>query len=423
MVIVLGLVLKLSVTAEAATNLMANPSGEVGTVTTATDWSMGQWGSLKPTFSIPTTDAQDGTRSLYISVSQYTSGDAKWYPDGTTVVPGSKYYFSDWYKSSVATSVDVEYQLSNGSFQYVWLGDPAASATWKQFSANFTAPANAVKVRVFHAINKKGWVQTDNYSLSTDTTSPTPQPTPTPTPTPTDPTPVPQPTPTLVPTPATGAFSRPLVSIEFDDGWASAYQYGLPLVESLGWKATNYIITETPGWEDYMTNAQIMDWNKRGDIGSHTVSHPSLPSLGKNKITNELKNSKAYLDSLLGEPTTLLATPYCESNNNVVTVAKTLYSSLRNCTEDVNTKANFYRYDVKSFIVLNTTTDAEIKALLDKAKATNGWLVLVWHEVAGDNKNDWSVSPATLQRQLNLVKSSGIDVVLTQQALNTSTQP
>ncbi len=194
----------------------------------------------------------------------------------------------------------------------------------------------------------------------------------------------------------------------------------MPLVESYGWKPTNYIITETPGWEDYMTTAQIKDWNQRGDIGSHTVTHSSLPSLSNAKINNELKNSKSFLDKLLGEPTKLLATPYCESNAKVVNRAKKIYSSLRNCAEDVNTKANFNKYDIKSFIVLNTTTDSEITAMLNKAKANNGWLVLVWHEVAGDNKNAWSVSQATLRRQLDLVKASGIDVVLTQQALNES---
>ncbi|HMT55950.1 MAG TPA: polysaccharide deacetylase family protein, partial [Candidatus Saccharibacteria bacterium] len=198
----------------------------------------------------------------------------------------------------------------------------------------------------------------------------------------------------------------------------SAYTNGLPLVESFGWKPTQYVITETPGWQDYMTTNQIIDWNKRGDIGSHTVTHPSLPSLTSANQSAELKNSKKYLDTLLGEPTKLFATPYCESNSSVVSLAKTLYQSLRNCDPVANTKANFNQYDIKSFIVLNTTTDAEIKNALASAKNSNGWLVLVWHEVAGDDKNSWSVSTTTLKRQLQLVKDSGISVLQTQQALN-----
>jgi peptidoglycan/xylan/chitin deacetylase (PgdA/CDA1 family) len=210
------------------------------------------------------------------------------------------------------------------------------------------------------------------------------------------------------------------VSIEFDDGWTSAYQYGLPLVESYGWKSTQYIITETPGWGDYMTVAQIQDWNRRGDIGSHTVSHPSLPSLSSAQITTQLSSSKSYLDGILGEPTKLFVTPYCESNATVVTIAKSYYQSLRNCEPDVNVKATFDRYNLKSFIVLNTTSDAELKAMLDKAKTTNGWVIFVWHELAGDAKNPWSVSATTLNRQLQIVKDSGITVLPTQAALNES---
>ena len=137
-------------------------------------------------------------------------------------------------------------------------------------------------------------------------------------------------------------------------------------------------------------------------------------------MTNELTTSKSYLDSLLGEPTRLLATPYCESNASVVSVAKTLYQSSRNCEPVANTKVNFDRYNLNSFIILNTTTDAEIISALNAAKASNGWLILVWHELAGDTKNAWSVSPATLKRQLQLVKSSGITVTTTQSALNES---
>lgn len=395
----------------ASNNLVLNPSAEAGASNVATSWSKGSWGSLSSSYTVPTTGAQEGSRSLKVTVSNYKSGDAKWVPDLVPVTAGATYETSLWYKSSVVTEVDVAYKLSNGTMQYVWLTTaPASSTTWKQIKATFTVPASAVSAQVFQAIAKNGWVQTDNYSISN--TASTPPPTPTPTP-------IPAPTPTPVPAPQT-PFSRPLVSIEFDDGWASAYTSGLPLVESFGWKPTQYVITETPGWQDYMTSAQIIDWNKRGDIGSHTVSHPSLPSLSTTNQNSELSNSKKYLDSLLGEQTKLFATPYCESNTSVVTIAKTLYQSLRNCTPVANTKANFNQYDIKSFIVLNTTTDAEIKNALASAKSSNGWLVLVWHEVAGDAKNSWSVSATTLKRQLQLVKDSGISVVPTQQALNES---
>jgi len=441
--------------AQAASNLITNNSFETTSGNTATNWTTESWGNMTKSYSIVSGDAQTGTKSAKVTVSNRRSGDARWQSAPVAVQGGETLSYSNWYKSNVKTEVDVEVVMADGSTKYLWLGDVAASAvTWKQVKYTITIPQGAKSMTAYHLIARNGWLQTDEFNLekqgSVVPTTPVPttpapttpapttpvptSPVPT-TPVPTSPapttpvptTPPPSPVPTTPAPPATNQpFSRPLVSIEFDDGWTTAYQNGLPLVESFGWRPTQYIITDTAinnanyGTGTYMTPAQIKDWNLRGDIGSHTISHPSLPSLSLTQMTNELTASKSYLDGLLGEPTRLLATPYCESNATVVNVAKTLYQASRNCEAVANTKANFDRYNLNSFIVLNTTTDAELVAQLNAAKASNGWLTLVWHELAGDNKNAWSVSPATLQRQLQLVKNSGITVVTTQQALNES---
>jgi peptidoglycan/xylan/chitin deacetylase (PgdA/CDA1 family) len=213
------------------------------------------------------------------------------------------------------------------------------------------------------------------------------------------------------------------VSIEFDDGWKSSYLLGLPTVESFGWRPTAYVPTDwlVSGDPDFMTPAQLVDWNRRGDVGSHTVTHPDLTTVSSTAIRNELTASKNYLDTLLGEPTKLLATPYCATNATVVSIAKTLYQSSRDCDGTPNTKANWDPYDLKCFLVEEGTTDAEITSLLNQAKTSKGWLILGWHAINGDDPtNAWSVSQARLQHQLQLVKNSGIQVVTTQQALNES---
>ncbi len=419
-------------------NLLANGSLETGDLTTAQGWTNTYWGKMTPTFSIKSNGAQDGARFARVEVAGYTRGDARWSSAEVPVVAGQTYTISNWYRSSVATALDIGVITTSGSIRYYWAKDLVAANNWTQSNVSFTAPKNAQKIIVFQLISANGWLETDNYSIASGSVAPAPVPTPTPTPTPSPapapapspapaPAPAPTPTPTPAPTPTpTGRFSRPLVSVEFDDGWGTAYRLGLPLVESFGWKPTQYIITDTAannalyGAGTYMTPAEVADWNRRGDIGSHSVNHPSVPSLTASKRQAELANSKAYLDSLLGEPTSLYASPYCESSAAVVTLAKTLYQDIRNCTPESNTAANFNRWDVRSFIVLNTTTDAELRSMLAQAKASNGWLVLVWHEVDGDHKNSWSVSAATLKRQLQIVKDSGISVVPTQQALNAS---
>ncbi|MCC7543416.1 polysaccharide deacetylase family protein [bacterium] len=388
-----------------STNLIPNASVDEGAANVINGWLAGYWGSLTAQFTTPTQGAQSGSRYARVDVINYTSGDAKWLTPAITVTAGKTYTFSSYYRANVSTAVDVEVTFNDGSVQYGWLGDTPAQSTWTKFTAHYQAPANVKSVRFFHVINKNGWLETDTYSLvdSTATTPPTPP-----------------------PDPGHAPFSRPLVSIEFDDGWASAYQYGLPAVESFGWKPTQYIITNTVLNNDnyggaYMTAAQVKDWNARGDIGSHSLDHSHIPTLSYDQIVAQLTQSKSYLDSLLGEPTSLYVSPYCESSAQVVSVARALYQSVRNCDSYTNYKASFDRWNLHSFIILSTTTDTEIVQALNNAKATNGWLILVWHEVAGDDPSKlYSVSQSKLLRQLQLVKDSGIHVTTTQAALNES---
>lgn len=385
-------------------NMIGNASMEQSSTNSISGWAGNSWGSLQPTFTAVKGQAQDGTTASRVSVTNYSSGDAKWWFTPVAVVPGKTYTISDWYRSDSSTQMVAAATLNTGTIQYIWLGDIAPATNWTQFQANWTAPANATQVTMFHLIRSNGWLETDTFQMNEIA------------PTPTDPTP----TPTPNPTPAgTG-----MVSIEFDDGWQSAYQYGLPLVERFGWKATQYIITDTAvhnadyGVGTYMTPAQIQDWNQRGDIGSHSVDHRDIATLSNAQKTAELRDSDTYLTNLLGEAVNLYASPYCSSSASVVSIAKLYYQDVRNCDGGVNYKNSFDRWNVDCFIILNTTTDAEIRAAISDAKANNGWLVLVWHEVDGDTKNDWSVSQQTLQRQLQLVKDSGIEVVSSQDALN-----
>jgi peptidoglycan/xylan/chitin deacetylase (PgdA/CDA1 family) len=372
-------------------NLVANGSIESG----ITGWNKDSWGTNQPSYSIETTGSHDGTNSLYLSVSNYQSGDAKWQFNHVAVKPSTEYVFSDYYKSSVASNITLEVITTAGAYQYYWLGSPAASSAYKKFEANFTTPANAKSVSVLHLLSGNGWLQTDAYSLSEANPAPDPQPQPDP-----------------------AKFSRPLISIEFDDGWKNAYQNGFPIVESFGYRASQYVITGTTQWNGYMNDADIVDLKNRGhDIGSHTITHPHLPQLGNAQITNELSQSKQYLQNLLGTPVNTFVTPFCESNSTVSAIAKQYYASQRNCVHQPNTKANFDAYNIRAYIVLKDTTQAEIQSWIDRAKDENGWLVIVYHEIKQNPDNDWALAPDTLRSQLQMVKDSGITVKKTTDAL------
>jgi len=150
-----------------ATNLISNASLETASGSAPSGWASSVWGTTEATFTYPSTGAHSGTRFAQTQVTTKGTGDAKWYPASVAVTPGATYSFSDWYKSSVATEIDLEYTLTTGKKSYAVIGSPAASASWKQFQASFTAPANASSLKLYHLIEAVGTLDVDDFSLTT----------------------------------------------------------------------------------------------------------------------------------------------------------------------------------------------------------------------------------------------------------------
>jgi len=163
-------------------NLVTNSSLETVSGATPQGWSSSVWGTTRATFTYPTTGGHTGSRYAKTQITTAGTGDAKWFPTAAAVTPGASYTFSNWYQSSVASEIDLQYTLSNGTQSYKVIGTPAASTQWKQFQTTFTVPVNAVSVKVFHLIEKVGTLSVDDYSLTQiiATTSTTTPPTPTP---------------------------------------------------------------------------------------------------------------------------------------------------------------------------------------------------------------------------------------------------
>ncbi|GAA2336784.1 polysaccharide deacetylase family protein [Dactylosporangium salmoneum] len=167
-----------SVTAYAiGANLIGNPSAETAQGSGPASWTFDKWGTNQATSSWKS-GGKDGQKSLAVTMTSRTSGDAKWMSAPVTVKPNTKYVVSDWYISDVTTTLEVVYTTAAGKQTFVWLADAAVSSGWKQLSVEFTTPANAVKASVYHVLAKKGSLQTDLYFLAESGASdPTPTPT------------------------------------------------------------------------------------------------------------------------------------------------------------------------------------------------------------------------------------------------------
>lgn len=349
-------------------------------------WASSAWGTNTPLFTYTSgTNVHSGQKAVKTQLTSYTDGDAKWYFTPQTVDETKLYTFSDWYKASTESYVIADFTMADGTDQFVTLGTLKSSA-WAKFEQQFSVPKGAKTVTVFHMIKSVGWVITDDYNMSSYT-------------------PV--------------GFNRALVSLTFDDAWASVYTNGLPVLQKYGFHSTQYLLTGNTSDPNYMTQAMMLSLKNAGEeIASHTVDHQDLVTLTSAQQKAELSDSKTSLQSWTGATVTDFASPYGSTDQNVMTNIKKYYSSHRGVVSGFNSKNYFNIYDIKVQDVTSSTSLEQIQAWVGQAANTKTWLVLVYHQVSDDPAaGDYNTTPAQLDAQFNAIKNSGVTVETVAQAL------
>ena len=121
--------------------------------------------------------------------------------------------------------------------------------------------------------------------------------------------------------------------VTFDDGFQNIVNNALPELSKRGIHATLFVVTESLGgnrrWEhlggDDTRQEKVMSVEQLRElspelvtIGSHTMTHPLLPSIEKIQLMQELSGSRLMLAKLLDREVTLLSFPYGGFNDAVV---------------------------------------------------------------------------------------------------------
>jgi peptidoglycan/xylan/chitin deacetylase (PgdA/CDA1 family) len=372
-------------------NLIPNPSLETAQdANTPQGWIASNWGTNTSKFTYLST-GHTGSRSLEVQSTAYTNGAANWFYSGVPITAGKTYEYTNWYQSNVDTEVDAEVQMSDGTTQYVWLGNALTNTAWTKFTATYTPPAGAKSIAIYQILAKKGYLITDDYSL----TNYAPQP-----------------------------FSRALISITFDDGWTNQYTNAFPMLQQYGLPATFYIISgELTDQPDYMSKAQVVNLHNAGEeIGSHSVTHPDLTTVSATKLQNEMKNSQTTLQAAIGVPITDFAYPYGAYNSKTIAVGKQYYQSQRSVNDGLNTRDNWDLTQLKIHEVDTNITSVQVQAWVDQAVADKAWLILVYHETANSPTDPtdagYLVKPADLNTELAYIKNTKAAVVTVNQAIN-----
>lgn len=223
------------------------------------------------------------------------------------------------------------------------------------------------------------------------------------------------------PPPSSTQFSEGMVSFTFDDSWLSHYSNALPILQLAGIKGTFYLTTQPiqEGWIDFMTPSQVQTIASQGhEIADHTVTHPHLPQISSSQITNEIVNSRTYLQNLAGKSVTTIAYPYGEFNSTVVSLVKQAgYTSARGVEDETLSTPITDKYNLTGDCVLKSTNLATIKAKIDAAKNNKQWYILCFHEIR-DLNDDYSIPAAEFQQIVDYIKQAGIKTVTVSEGLS-----
>lgn len=126
------------------------------------------------------------------------------------------------------------------------------------------------------------------------------------------------------------------VIITFDDGYRDFYSTAFPILNKYGFSATVFLPTGFINNRNLtFKDKECLNWNevcelqKKGiTFGSHTVTHPQLKLLEKNKVEYELEWSKEMIEDKIGESIESFSYPFAFPEED-----KTFKTCLKNILE------------------------------------------------------------------------------------------
>lgn len=364
-------------------NLVPNPAfSDITKQGDPTDWLTYSFGINQHGFKTITEAENTFVRA---EMNQYQSGETKW-QYLPVAVEGNRYgTFSVDYRSDTKVDLIAEYRDNTEKFLFTQLAELRPTDEWTEFTVDFYTPANVNDVFVALVLHREGFVESDNYNLQFSEES--------------------------------VEFDRPLVSITFDDGWVSQHTDALPILESHSFPATFYINPGTIDKPEYLTTKNLKEIKSMGhQIASHGYRHVDLTTISPSQVERELRQSTTFLSNTLGIDTVDFSTPYGKHDALTNKTYSSIVASNRGTDDGLNNKANFDKYNLRVYFVQQETTPEMIAEHINAAKASNSWLVLVYHQV-GTLKVASDIPTELFEEHMEQIKDNDVTVTTVRQAL------
>jgi peptidoglycan/xylan/chitin deacetylase (PgdA/CDA1 family) len=158
-----------------------------------------------------------------------------------------------------------------------------------------------------------------------------------------------------------------------------------------------------------MSASQVRELAGDGhEIGNHTKTHTNLTTLSEAGVDAELAGANTAIQNAVGVTPTSCAYPYGQSNGTVQTVAAKYFKGCRGTSGGVNA-AGQNRYDLRTYYVTTGTTAAQVRDAAAAAKASDAWIIFVYHGVGTVDTTD-DVTTQSFSDQLTAIRGTGITI-------------
>lgn len=215
------------------------------------------------------------------------------------------------------------------------------------------------------------------------------------------------------------------VVITYDDGYDQQLDNALPLLDSLGLKATFYISAYNQA-----VKTRMGEWEKAAgnghELGNHTLYHPCIGGTGREwvkpeydlrnytatRMVDEIKMENVFLQTVDGKTKRTFAFTCGDTKAGGVDFSdqiKNDFVALRSVRNEMHKINEVDLNNVDCYMVNNTSAE-EMIGWVKKAMETNSLMVILFHGVGGGNSLD--VSLPAHREFLNFLKKNEKDIMI-----------
>jgi peptidoglycan/xylan/chitin deacetylase (PgdA/CDA1 family) len=199
-----------------------------------------------------------------------------------------------------------------------------------------------------------------------------------------------------------------IVTTSWDDGTVTDLKLA-GLMEKYGVKGTFYIATSF--LHNPLPKNDIIALGKKFEIGAHTVNHPNLINVSLPEAEREIRDSRTYLEDLVGNSICMFNYPFGTYNDTIKRIVKDSgFIAARTCDPGgFNLPEDPYQWHITSFASNGSPLmalkiwwgsrlwkigslldwESRAKSLFDLALEKGGIYHIYGHSAESESNNEW----------------------------------